>query len=68
MKPYDPERWFHVYHVYYHTDVFGDRPRLTQKFTVEARDAEQAEILVLKKLHFMFGVSHVSIDKVVMVS
>lgn len=68
MKPYNPERWFSTFHVYYHTDIFGDRPKLTQKFTIEAKNYEQAQIIALKKLQFMFGVGHVFIDKVVFVS
>lgn len=68
MKPYNPERIFHVFHVFYHTDIFGDRPMLTQKFTIEAKNAEQAKQLTLKKLNFLFGVGHVTVDKVVCVS
>lgn len=68
MKPYNPERIFHVFHVFYHTDIFGDRPMLTQKLTIEAKNAEHAEILALKKLKGLFGVGHVTVDKVVCVS
>lgn len=68
MNPYRVERIFHVFHVFYHTDIFADRPMLTQKFTVEAKDAEQAKQITLKKLNDLFGVGHVTVDKVVCVS